>query len=30
MATKLEKDRVLAWFSGFEAARQADRARLRQ
>lgn len=30
MATKLEKDRVLAWLSGFEAARQADRVRLRQ
>lgn len=30
MATQLEKARVLAWLSGFEAARQADRARLRQ
>jgi len=30
MATKLEKATVLAWLSGFEAARQADRARLRQ
>ncbi|MFY4727918.1 hypothetical protein [Nitrospira sp. BLG_2] len=30
MATQLEKNRVLAWLSGFEAARQADRARLRQ
>lgn len=30
MAARLEKDRVLAWLSGFEAARQADLARLRQ
>jgi len=30
MQTKLEKERVLAWLSGFEAARQADRERLRQ
>jgi hypothetical protein len=30
MATQLEKARVLAWLSGFEAARRADRARLRQ
>lgn len=30
MATKLEKDLVLAWLSGFEAARQADRTRLRR
>lgn len=30
METKLAKDRVLAWHSGFEAARQTDRARLRQ
>lgn len=30
MATKLEKDRVLGWLSGFEAAHQVDRARLRQ
>lgn len=30
MATRLEKNRVLAWLSGFEAARQADRTRLRQ
>jgi hypothetical protein len=29
-AARLEKGRVLAWLSGFEAARQADRARLRQ
>ena len=30
MATKLEKTRVLEWLSGFEAARQAERERLRQ
>ena len=30
MATHLEKSRVLAWLAGFEAARQADRERLRQ
>ena len=30
MATQLEKDRVLAWLSGLEAARQADRERLRR
>jgi hypothetical protein len=30
MATQLEKDRVLAWLSGFEAARQVDRERLRR
>jgi hypothetical protein len=30
MAAKLDKASVLAWLSGFEAARQADRARLRQ
>jgi hypothetical protein len=30
MATQLEKARVLAWLAGFEAARQADRERLRQ
>lgn len=30
MAAKLEKASALAWLSGFEAARQVDRERLRQ
>jgi hypothetical protein len=30
MRTQLKKDRVLTWLAGFEAARQADRVRLRQ
>jgi hypothetical protein len=30
MATQLKRDRVLAWLAGFEAARQVDRARLRE
>lgn len=29
MTTKLEKASVLAWLSGFDAARQADRAPIR-